>query len=139
MYKDHRLRKQRRLSFPKRGRAFTRRKRKKKVGTEPIVIRSVPKKDHRRLWTVFLKGKTGTDQISFTRKNCSEPFHFLSEPFHFFRSCKRPCMYPFCAHACVAQCLFRFLCSWLSFSVFELALVLELEFLSVYLDSCVCA
>ena len=34
-------------------------------------------------------GKTGTGQVSFTRKNLSEPFHFLSEPFHFFRSCKR--------------------------------------------------
>ena len=34
-------------------------------------------------------GKTGTGQVSFTRKNVSEPFHFLSEPFHFFRSCKR--------------------------------------------------
>ena len=34
-------------------------------------------------------GKTGTGQVSFTRKNLSEPFHFLSEPFHFFCSCKR--------------------------------------------------
>ena len=34
-------------------------------------------------------GKTGTGQVSFTRKNLSEPFHFLSEPFHFFGSCKR--------------------------------------------------
>ena len=34
-------------------------------------------------------GKTGTGQVSFTRKNLSEPFHLLSEPFHFFRSCKR--------------------------------------------------
>ena len=33
-------------------------------------------------------GKTGTGQVSFTRKNLSEPFHFLSEPIHFFRSCK---------------------------------------------------
>ena len=39
----------------------------------------------------FLKGtdKTGTGQVSFTRKNLSEPFHFLFEPFHFFRLCKR--------------------------------------------------
>ena len=34
-------------------------------------------------------GKTGTGHVSFTRKNLSEPFHFLSEPSHFFRSCKR--------------------------------------------------
>ena len=34
------------LSILKSGRAFTRRKRKKKVGTEPIFIRSVPKKGH---------------------------------------------------------------------------------------------
>ena len=34
-------------------------------------------------------GETGMGQVSFTRKNLSEPFHFLSEPFHFFRSCKR--------------------------------------------------
>ena len=25
-------------------------------------------------------GKTGTGQVLFTRKNLSEPFHFLSEP-----------------------------------------------------------
>ena len=32
-------------------------------------------------------GKNGMGQVSFRRKNLSEPFHFLSEPFHFFRSC----------------------------------------------------
>ena len=33
-------------------------------------------------------GKTGMGQVSFTSKNLSEPFHFLSEPllFFFFRS-----------------------------------------------------
>ena len=56
------------------------------MGTDPTFIRSVPKEDHRRLWTLFY----GKGQVSFTRKNVSEPFQFLSEPFHFFRSCKRP-------------------------------------------------
>ena len=38
-------------------------------------------------------GKTGTDQVSFTRKNLSEPFQFLSEPFRFFRSYKQALSY----------------------------------------------
>ena len=41
-------------------------------------------------------GKTGTGQVSFTRKNLSEPFHLLSEPFHLFRSCKRALNFCFC-------------------------------------------
>ena len=34
------------------------------------------------------RDKTGSDQVSFTRKNYSVPFYFLTEPFHCFRSCK---------------------------------------------------
>ena len=41
---------------------FTRWKRKKKVVTEPIFIRSVPKKDHRRLWTLL-----GTERVKLER------------------------------------------------------------------------
>ena len=48
---------------------------KKKVGTEPIFTRPIPKEDHRRLGTLFYgTGKTGTDHVSFTHKNSSEPF-----------------------------------------------------------------
>ena len=75
-------------------------KKRKEVGTEPIFIRSVPKEDHRRLWTLFIygTGKTGTGQVSFIHKNSFEPFQFLSEPSQFlsepvpffFLSCKRP-------------------------------------------------
>ena len=64
-YKDHRLRKKRRGSVPKRGRAFRRWKRKKKVGTEPIFIRSVPKKDHRRLWTLFLTERVKLERAKY--------------------------------------------------------------------------
>ena len=39
-------------------------------------------------------GKTGTGQESFTRKNLSEPFHFLSEPFHFFVRVNGPVYMP---------------------------------------------
>ena len=38
-------------------------------------------------------GKTGTGQVSFTRKNLSESFHFLSEPFHFLRRVNGPLMF----------------------------------------------
>ena len=65
----------------------------KKAGTERIFLRSVPfRKRTIGAYGPFFygTGKTGTGQVSFIRKNSSQPFHFLSEPFHFFRSCKRP-------------------------------------------------
>ena len=57
-----------------------------KAGTERIFIRFVPlRKRTIGAYGPFFygTGKTGTGQVSFTRKNSSQPFHF-------FRSCKRP-------------------------------------------------
>ena len=69
---ERRLRKKWRGSVPeKRTNIYTLEWKEEKVGTEPIYIRSVPKRDHRRLWTLFGNGtgKTGTGQVSYTREN----------------------------------------------------------------------
>ena len=54
--------KKRNRTVPKKGRAFTRWKENKNVGTEPFFIGSVPKGVHSRLWT-FL----GTERIQLER------------------------------------------------------------------------
>ena len=57
-----RAHKKRNRTVPKKGRAFTRWKENKNVGTEPFFIGSVPKGVHSRLWT-FL----GTERIQLER------------------------------------------------------------------------
>ena len=57
-----RAHKKRNRRVPKKGRAFTRWKENKNVGTEPFFIGSVPKGVHSRLWT-FL----GTERIQLER------------------------------------------------------------------------
>ena len=57
-----RAQKKRNRTVPKKGRAFTRWKENKNVGTEPFFIGSVPKWVHSRLWT-FL----GTERIKLER------------------------------------------------------------------------
>ena len=73
-----------RNSSEKRTSVYTLERKENKVGTEPIFIRSVPKEGYRHLWTLLYgTGKTGRSQVSFTRKNPSEPFQFFSKTFHF--------------------------------------------------------
>ena len=57
-----RAQKKRNRTVPKKGRAFTRWKENKNVGTEPFFTGSVPKGVHSRLWT-FL----GTERIKLER------------------------------------------------------------------------
>ena len=57
-----RAHKKRNRTVPKKGRAFTRWKENKNVGTEPFFIGSVPKGVHSRLWTF-----SGTERIQLER------------------------------------------------------------------------
>ena len=66
---------------------FTRCTRTKETGPEPIIIRAVPRRGHRRLWSLNGSGKVG--YVSFTRNKLSELFYFFPDPFHFFLSCER--------------------------------------------------
>ena len=70
---------------------FTRQKRRNGSGRNkhrfqqnlPVYMRKFCKGTDKRM------ARSSENRVSFTRKNLSEPFHFLSEPFLFFRSCNR--------------------------------------------------
>ena len=70
--------------FQKEGERLHVGKRKKKVGTEPIFIRSVPKKDHRRLWTLFW-----TERVKLERTKYRLHVKIYPSRSIFFRWCKR--------------------------------------------------
>ena len=60
-----RAHKKRNRTVPKKGRAFTRWKENKNVGTEPFFIGSVPKGVHSRLWTFLVTERIQLERVKY--------------------------------------------------------------------------
>ena len=63
---------------------FTQCSRPKMMGTEPIFICAVPRRDRGTARRIKKTARVKVGYAYFTRKKLSVPFNFLSEPFYFF-------------------------------------------------------
>ena len=93
-----RAQKKRNRTVPKKGRAFTRWKENKNVGTEPFFIGSVPKGVHSRLWTFLGTERIKLEWVKYRLhvKFCRSRSSFCPSRSNFFGRVNGPFVAEFC-------------------------------------------